>query len=281
MTAVDQAAPAPAPVDPRIRARRIEVRRQQGRRRLRILTAVLLAASIVGLAVAVSASGLLDVDEVVIVGAERADPGQVVAATGIDPGDALVILDTDGAEAGARQVPWVEDARVDRSVFGTVTVTVRERRPVAAVPVGGDDFVLVDGDGRQLERVDRPEPGAVEVTGVEASGVAGEPVSAEVQAVLRLLHGLTPPVRQATSGIGLDDGDLVLDLAQGGRVRLGDPSGLDVKLVALETMLARVDLRCLDVLDLGVPSAPALTRIPPNGGDADPSLSDLSECSVR
>lgn len=269
---------APAPVDPRIRARRIEVRRQQGRRRLRVLTAVLIVASLVGLAVAASASGLLDVERVVVVGAERADPRQLVAVTGITPGDALVTLDTDGAASRVRQVPWVAEASIGRSIDGTVTVTVRERRPAAAVPVAGGSFVLVDGDGRQLEQVGEPEPGIVVVSGVQASGVPGEPVSAEVQGVLRLLHALTPPVLQATSGIGLDGGDLVLELAQGGRVLLGDASGLDVKLVALETMLARVDLRCLHELDLGVPSAPALTRTPATSGNADDPLSDLSEC---
>ena len=80
------------------------------------------------------------------------------------------------------------------------------------------------------------------------------------------------------SGVGLDGTDLVLDLAAGGRVRLGDPGDLDDKLVSLETMLARVDLRCLAELDLGVPSAPALSRRPPADGDPQAPLSDLSKC---
>jgi hypothetical protein len=149
--------------------------------------------------------------------------------------------------------------------------------------VDGDGWVLVDAEGRQLERddaFDPQTPGTLRLTGVSASGVIGTPVSPEAQSVLRLHEALTPPVRQAVASMGLEGSDLVLELASGGRVRLGDASELDAKLVSLETMLARVDLTCLAELDLGVPSAPALTRRPPPPPDEDAQhpLSELSQC---
>jgi cell division protein FtsQ len=278
VTVLDDAPPPRPPVDPRIRARRIEVRRQQGRRRLRVLTALVVAAAVIALAVAAAFSGLFEVDEVVVDGAQRADPDQIVAASGIERGEALLTLRPGRTAARVAGVPWVAEAEVGRSLTGRVTITVRERQAVAAVPARGGAWVLVDAEGRQLAAVPRPGPGELVLFGTEASGVPGEPVGAGAQSVLRLLDALTPAVREATGGVGLDDEDLVLDLNGGGRVRLGDAAGLEAKLVALETMLDRVDLRCLDELNLVVPSAPALTRDPPPAGDPEDALSDLSEC---
>jgi hypothetical protein len=43
-------------------------------------------------------------------------------------------------------------------------------------------------------------------------------------------------------------------------VRFGSVDDLDTKLMALATVLARVDLECLDSLNLAVADHPALTR---------------------
>jgi cell division protein FtsQ len=279
MTAGTRSRPASRPsVDPRIRARRIQVRRQQGRRRLRVLVGLVVLAAVAGLVVAAAFSALFDVDSIEVTGAERTSTDEVVAASGIEPGEPLVLVDTGAAAERIGRLPWVASASVRRSVTGTVTVEVSERTPVAVLPASDGGWMAVDGDGRQLVAVPPPGPDELLVVGVEASGVAGEPVGVGAQSVLRLLEALTPAVRAEISGLGIDGSELVLDLLRGGRVRLGEPADLDEKLVSLETMLARVDLRCLAELDLGVPSAPALTRVPPADGDPDDPLSDLSKC---
>jgi cell division protein FtsQ len=278
-TATDPSAgPGGGPLDPRIRARRIAVRRQQGRRRLRLLLALVVVAAVSGLAFAAANSALLDVDEVAVSGNARTPAQDVITASDLAPGQPLLLLDVDGASEAVSRLPWVDTAEVHRSITGTVTIEVVERQAVATLAVTGGGWVVVDQEGRQLAQVATPGPDELLLSGVEATGVIGTPVGPGPQGVLRLLDALTPPVRQAVSGIGLDGSDLVLDLATGGRIRLGDTTNLDDKLVSLETMLARVDLRCLGELDLGVPSAPALSRRPPANGDPEAPLSDLSKC---
>ena len=73
----------------------------------------------------------------------------VLAVTGLASHPPLVDIDL---AATARQVdglPWVRHAVVSRHWPDSVTVTITERTPVAAVDVGGD-IALVDASGRVL-----------------------------------------------------------------------------------------------------------------------------------
>ena len=53
-------------VDPRIRKRQIDVRRAEGRRRLRVLTVVVIVVLLVAGALAATRTPLLDVDRIVV-----------------------------------------------------------------------------------------------------------------------------------------------------------------------------------------------------------------------
>src|SRR4051812_39815589 len=97
------APPAPGPtarIDPRIRARRIEVQRDAGRRRLRRLVDVgLVLAVAAGFALALR-SPLLDVGAVEVAGAHHTAPAAITQAAGIAAGDQL--MDVDLHAAGLR-----------------------------------------------------------------------------------------------------------------------------------------------------------------------------------
>ncbi len=264
-------------VDPRIRARRIEVQRNEGRRRLRTI-ALLLAITIMAIGtLALLDSSWLDVDDFEVVGATNADPTRIVNAMGIAVGEPLVEIDLDRAAAGVEAVPWVETATVDRRWNGTVVVEVVEREAVAAI-ASPDGVVLIDRHLRQLEQLDARPAGFLPVAGLTASGVAGDPAPAGAHAVVRLVEELSPGLAAQISQIVVDEGELYLELEAGGRVRLGSESGLTDKLIGLETMMARVDLRCLFEIDIRVASAPALTR----GSAEQPRgavISDLASCT--
>jgi cell division septal protein FtsQ len=124
---------ARAGIDPRIRARRIDVARTAGRRRLQRLlelgAVLLVAAAFVG----ALRSPLLDVDTIRVAGGEHTSAEQVRAAAGIELGDQLI--DVDLAAAGARiaALPWVERAHLGRRVDGSISIRLVERAPAATV----------------------------------------------------------------------------------------------------------------------------------------------------
>ncbi len=265
-------------VDPRLRARRIEVKRHQGRRRLRTLIVLVVITVVLGGGVVATQSSLLDVDSVVVTGSTRTDPAAIVQASGIGLGEPLIEVDVEGAAAGVAQLPWVLDVSVDRRLSGDVVVEVEERVPVAALPTLDSGLVLVDQGGRQLERVVVLPPDYVPIAGIVASGEIGQPSPPETQSVLDLIAQLSDGLRPSVSQIVNDQGSLYLVLAEGGRVNFGDASSLDEKVVSLETMLAHADLRCLFEIDVRVPSAPALTRVNAVGVPRA-TLTDLSLCT--
>ena len=264
-------------VEPKIAARRLAVARDEGRRRLKVLAALCLITLSALAGIVVVNSPLLDVDEIVVVGATNTTQADIATASGIPLGHPLLDVDVTGALERIGQLPWVESAELTRSATGTVTVTVTERVAVAAVPAAGG-FALIDADARQLAIVGAAPPGFLPVTGITADGVPGQPAPPETHSILRLFSQLTPEIAGHLTSVTWADDALTVSLALGGSALLGDDTALQAKLVSLETVLARVDLRCLAVIDVRVPSAPAVTRMNANG-DPRATVVDLAECT--
>ncbi len=272
---VDNAAPV---VDHRLRARRIEVQRSEGRRRLRALVALVIVTIVAGGAAVISQSSLADVDAVVVEGARLSDPEDVVLASGITVGEPLIDLDAADVVASVETLPWVLGASVERRMNGEVVVAIEERLPRVVLGTEDGGFVLVDERGRQLERVAGRAPEFVPIAGIVANGEVGQPAPPETSAIVSVLDQLTPTIAAVVTQIIIDEGTLYLELAPAGRVKLGDDSSLAAKIVSLETMLAHADLRCLWEIDVRVPSAPALTRVDA-AGNPRAALTDLAECT--
>jgi cell division septal protein FtsQ len=248
-------------IDPRIRARRIEVRRSEGRQRLRRLLLVGLVLLVaLGFGVALR-SPLLDVAEVRVAGAEHTAVDAVAEAAGIDVGDQLMDLDLGAAAARVGALPWVGEVRIHRSLGGGVDIAVTEREP-AAVVGEGEAAVLVDERGRILARVtDQPDlaSGLVRVAGLTTERVPGQSLPRETLDALALAQRLGAAVPGAIASVRVGE-ELTATLAQGGEVRFGDTARLTAKLRSLETVLDQVDLTCLAMLDLTAPTSPVLTR---------------------
>ena len=255
-------APPPAvAIDPRIRARRIEVQRDAGRRRLRRLVDVGLVLAVAACFVGALKTPLLQVRTIRVTGAAETPAAQVVEHSGIRKGQPLVDLHLRSAAAAVAALPWVGRVQLQRSMGGSVAIRVTERTP-AAVVGEGDRALVVDAEGRVLARTsDVPTVAAalVRVAGLPAGLTPGAFLPGHPQDALALAQRLAAAVPGAIAEVSVGK-ELVATLAQGGQVTFGDPTHLAAQLRSLQTVLDEVDLRCLDVLDLRVPASPVLTR---------------------
>lgn len=239
--------------------RRREIRRQQGTRRLRIVVALTAVSLLAVLCIAILNSELADVDAVSVVGNSRTSSEAVEAASGIVLGHPMLDLDLTAAERQVVALPWVETVDIDRRLDGQVVLRVVEREPVAALPAGGG-YVLVDRSGLQLETVAARPDDFIPVVGITASGRPGEYAPQETTLVLNMINAVTPTLRPEVVALMIEAEDLVVELRNGGQAIFGDSSQLGEKIQALETLLARVDLRCVSTIDVRVPSAAAVKR---------------------
>lgn len=247
-------------IDPRIRARRVAVRRAEGRRRLRFL---LVALGLVALAVGawgLTRTPLLDLDHVRIEGVTSADAGQVAATVGLETGTAMFDLDLGAVERDLTALPWVRSASAVREWPGTVRVTVESREPVAVVGLlGGGPSFLADREG-VLIRATGAEVALPRVSVAPSVGL-GEIDTAALPGIavaIALPDDLTPWVEAVT--IAGKPVDLGLDLVGSAVVHLGAGDFVDDKLSAVRAVLEGTDLSCVDVIDVAVADLPTITR---------------------
>jgi cell division protein FtsQ len=270
------AAGAPAlMVDPRMRSRRIHVRRSAGRRRLKRVSLVLAAVAVVVLALAATRTPLLDVDHVLVTGVDGARAEAVRGAAAVTPSQPLVSLDTEAVSDRVEDLPWVASAQVSRSWPATVRVRVTEREVVAAVQVTDAHVALVDADGYvvAIERgaVEAPDGGGDPEAGGDGGGAAGALVLTGIEGPIAEGRRLDRDARDAVTvavavaermpdTVASVSTDLDAELVAGGVVRFGSTEDLDEKVTAVKTVLSDVDMACMALLDVRVPGSPALTR---------------------
>ena len=222
-------------MDPRVRARRIAVRRAKGRKRLiwvAIAAAILLV--LVG-AVAILASSLFDVRTVDVQGAVYTDPQQLSSIVDKVRGEAILLVDTRQIERELEGIAWVESARVSTEFPHRVFIDIRERKPIATFAGSDGKFRVIDRDGRVLDVVDGVPIDYMLVTGanpdVDRGQFAGRPFASAAQ----LTIALPGEIRALTRSIGVDatTGDLTMQLGDKLEVHLGPTADLSSKLVRL------------------------------------------------
>lgn len=249
-------ATTPVRMDPRIRARRVEVRRTELRRRRRVFLSSLALVGVLGGGFGLTRSALFDVDTIKIAGRERAPRDEVLSAAGLTKRTQLTDVEPGHIEARLERLPWIRSATVERRWPGTIQIAVVEHPPVAIAPVG-DGWAEIDAEGDVLAITDTPDPALPILDGIEAAAV-GERVG-EVGAV-RVATLLPESLRPLVSSVRAEDGNVELLLEPRGRAVLGPPEELGEKLTAVQTVLASMKPGSVSVLDVRVPSAPVLTR---------------------
>jgi cell division protein FtsQ len=260
MSVVVEDPPRPSGMDPRLRQRRIEVRRAEGRRRLRRLLIGLGAVAAAALVWALTYSSVLDIDHLEVPGLDASKADAVRQAAAVDIGAPILYLDSEGASTRVEALPWVESAGVHRSLRGTVTIDVVERRAVVAAPTPEGAWRLLDVEGHAIADVPAPPLGVLALLGPvpppDIGAAAGEPERAAITASTMLPAQL----RERVGAVAwAEDGTVELRLAPAGVVRLGLPIDLPAKyLSALAVLDDLGPAATIGVLDVRAPRAPVL-----------------------
>jgi cell division protein FtsQ len=259
--AADATPPLGTRIDPRLRARRIAVKRQAGRRRLRwsfVAGAVaLLIAALFGL----SYTPLFGVSRVEVDGAVDTDPALLQSVIDSTKGSSIVWLDLASVRTRLEADPWVRKVRVSRDWPHTIRIEVVERRPVASFAGPDNQVRVVDGDGRVLAIL-TGLPADYPFLAVNAPNLdAGSDSPPAVLAGIAVAKVLPEELRLRVKQLDVSDtGEVKMELIPSGTVLIGAPSELRDKLVTLLTVLHKCGSNAPpDTIDVQVPSKPSLT----------------------
>jgi cell division protein FtsQ len=154
----------------------------------------------------------------------------------------------------------VERAHATRRWPSTVRIVVVERRPVATVPTPDHRLALIDKTARVLEVVVTPPTHLPVLGNVAAPGPLGSRIP-DADAHLAVAAALTTELRDRVTDIAtVSGGGVDMAISASTVVRLGPAEDLPRKMASLLTVLARVDLKGVRLIDVRVPDAPVLTR---------------------
>ncbi len=251
------------PIDPRLRRRRIDVRRAAGRKRLLVVLAIGSVFAIALAALAVLASPLFSVSEIEVSGNVYTSEAELAPIIADARDHAILTLDTDEIARRLEELPWVRRARVQADFPSTLKIELAERRPVAAYQGTDAQWRVVDRDGRVIAIIaDGAQPAdylPIEPVGPEVAPgtLAGDPYRIAGE----LAQSLPTELRNVTAAITLGDlGTIGLRLTSGTVVDFGQPSDLRTKLSVLITLLREDDPTELAALNLADPFNPGRTR---------------------
>jgi cell division septal protein FtsQ len=225
-------------MDPRVRARRIAVRRAKGRKRLiwvAIGAAIVLV--LVG-AVAILASSLFDVRTVKVQGALYTDQQLLSEIVGDLDGKAILLVDTRQIERKLESIAWVESARVSTEFPHRVFIDIRERKPIATFAGSDGKFRVIDRDGRVLDVVAGQPIDYMLVTGANPDVTQGQFSGRPFASAAQLVIALPSEIRAITNSIGVDatagNMTMVLRGPPSGQASQGDPSLVPPRLVKVQ-----------------------------------------------
>lgn len=102
-------------------------------------------------------------------GVESRDESEVAAVFNPDNGQSLASVDVSKRRQQLLAIQWIKEARVSKVWPNAVRVAVRERAPVALVPLAGGEAVrMIDADGVLLEYRSTGNDGLPVMTGIDA-----------------------------------------------------------------------------------------------------------------
>lgn len=262
--------PRPAdrpPLDPRLRQRRAAVARQQGRRRLWVLVALVVASGAVVGGWFLLHSSMLSARVVTVIGSTHTPAAEVESVAGLSDHPPLIDVDPGAVAARLEALPWVRSASVRREWPDGVRVEIVEQAPAAVVALpddGGpaaasDRWALVDRAGRVLADASSQPAGLVELVGSGRPGPPGSWLPAVAGPGLTVAATLPEAFsKQVTAVVVGRDGAVTLRMTTPVTIDLGNTTQLEEKYEDAAAVLAGANLVAGDVIDVSVPEAPTV-----------------------
>jgi cell division protein FtsQ len=247
--------------DPRFEERREKIRRREQRRQVRWVYAAGVAIGAFVLVVVVLASPLFSVRNITIDGRVYVDSDTVKKATDALNGVSVFSADIDRVEGILREDPWVEDVRVETHFPSSAIIEIDERTPVVWFAGSDNKARVIDADGVVITVLDGWPTGYLQIVGTGPNVEPGVKADQVYRAVAQLVTALPAEIKPKVRDVGITGtGEITLTLKSGTLIRVGQPTDLQDKLVAVVVLLRRQDPANLAAIDVSTGDVTVQTR---------------------
>jgi cell division protein FtsQ len=252
-------------MEPRLRARRVEIRQAARRHRRRFVASAGVVALLAGLCAGALYSPLLEIRHITVLGAGHLTPSEVIGSSGIRVGSRLIDVDSRAAAQRVGRQPWVRTVTVTRNWPDGVTIRIQERAAVAVVGTPSGTRLVVS-TGRRIAGLAGPFDQGLPLVTLPASAKVriGTVLSAPVASAVEMLGAVPVDILSRSTGAAVSaDGDLTLGLRPSGQLWFGNSDQARQKFMSAEAILGgSVSLNNLKRLDVRIPAAPTVLREP-------------------
>ena len=209
---------------------------------------------------AATRSELLDVDEVqvVLTGDGPLTAAEVVEVAGVSTGAPMVTVDLDALAARVRGLAYAAEVVVERDWPSTVRVWVVARLPVVSAVEPKGRIALLDAGGIVLEHVARTDP-LLPTIRVERFGEPGSLVT-RIGPLLHAAEAVSPDLGAWILALSPAGHGVRAEMVGGVMVDLGLGEDYVDEMRSLATVLTRVELRCLESINVSIPQNPVVVR---------------------
>jgi hypothetical protein len=247
-------------MDPRISARRMAVRKEQGRRRLVVLGVALGTVTLLVGGWFLVHTALFSARSVSVTGNVHETASQVIAQSGLGGHPPLLDVNAGATAARVERLPWVRSATVHVSWPDGVHIAVTEETPRFTVATTAGTWELLSNEGRVLGEAATRPPGLLLLTVPEPPGEPGTTLAGKDGPGLRVASSLPPSFAGQVTGVTVEPAGWVqLALTTPIVVDIGTAVELTAKYEDVSSILSGATLHNGDVIDVSVPDAPTVT----------------------
>ena len=211
-------------------------------------------------AYAATKSSFFSVKHIEVIGTgARVSEIEVLQAAGVNEDSLMIGLNVDGIDERVTAIPWVAQVDVERNWPDSIRIILEERvASVVAVIPSGRKFLL-DRSGVVLEET---YENVLEfpIIRIDSVGVLGARITG-ITPLLRAAEEVTPDLQAWILALAPTGGGVRAELVGGvvAELGIGDTDFRD-EMRSLATVLTRVQLSCIELIDVSIPQNPVVTR---------------------
>lgn len=165
------------------------------RKNFLIYSAMIFVVLIIGLILSLTV--FFNIDTITVEGKTRYDVDDIIAASGVSKDTNLLLCNTEsGVDKIKEEFPYIEDVKIQKKLFNTVIIEVKEAKPATAILSDGQ-YVILSETGKAVEVLGENKYNVPLIKGAELKMIKlGSPVEYKLDSIERIIEAVVEAIKE-------------------------------------------------------------------------------------